>query len=388
MKRMKRNANGSGAIYKRNDGRWEGKYSIAATDGSGKYIRKSVYGKTQEEVRKKLTEITSEIDEGTYVAPSQYKVSEWLENWLEVYVSHSVKDFTLDSYTNVCHRYIEPALGHIKLKELKASQIQKFYNDLISNKGLSGKTVKNIHGVLHRALAQAYIVGEIKQNPADKCQLPKVSKPKIEPMDSDEVRQFLIAIKGHKYENVYYLTLFAGLRQGEVLGLSWDCVDFENSMILINKQLKRKNHHKGAEYHLDSTKSGRERYIAVAPAVMEMLRRQKAWQEAWAREVGQGWRNEWNLVFTNELGEHLNHPTVYNNYKRVVKELGLENKRFHDLRHTYAVASLESGDDIKTVQDNLGHATASFTLDVYGHVSKQMKMKSAKNMQHYIDRVS
>ena len=133
MKRMKRNANGSGAIYKRNDGRWEGKYSIAATDGSGKYIRKSVYGKTQEEVRKTLTEITSEIDEGTYVAPSQYKVSEWLENWLEVYVSHSVKEFTLDSYTNICHKYISPALGHIRLKELKTSQIQKFYNDLRTN---------------------------------------------------------------------------------------------------------------------------------------------------------------------------------------------------------------------------------------------------------------
>ncbi len=388
MKRMKRNANGRGAIYKRNDGRWEGKYSIAATDGSGKYIRKSVYGKTQEEVRKKLTEITSEIDEGTYVAPSQYKVSEWLENWLEVYVSHSVKEFTLDSYTNICHKYISPALGHIRLKELKTSQIQKFYNDLLSNKGLSGKTVKNIHGVLHRALEQAELLGEIKHNPSDKCLLPKVSRPKIEPMEADDVKHFLAAIKEHKFKNVYFLTLFAGLRQGEVLGLTWDCVDFDNSMILINKQLKRSTHHKGAFYHLDSTKSGKERYIAVAPAVKQMLQRQKAWQQECAEKAGASWNNEWNLVFTNELGDHLCHSTVYNNYKRIVKKLGIETKRFHDLRHTYAVASLESGDDIKTVQDNMGHATASFTLDVYGHVSKQMKMKSAKNMQHYINRVS
>ena len=103
MPKMKRNANGSGTIYKRDDGRWEGKYSMPAADGSGKYVRKSVYGKTQEEVRKKLTEITAKIDEGTFVAPSQYRLSEWLENWLEVYVRHSVKEFTMDSYTNICH---------------------------------------------------------------------------------------------------------------------------------------------------------------------------------------------------------------------------------------------------------------------------------------------
>ena len=387
MPKMKRNANGSGTIYKRDDGRWEGKYSMPAADGSGKYVRKSIYGKTQEEVRKKLTEITAKIDEGTFVAPSQYRLSEWLENWLEVYVRHSVKEFTMDSYTNICHKYINPVLGKIKLKELNSTQIQKFYNDLL-DKNLSGKTVKNIHGVLHRALEQAYVIGEIKVNPSDRCLLPKVSRPKIEPMEADEVSSFLSAIKGHKYENVYYLTLFAGLRQGEVLGLTWDCVDFENSMILINKQLKRTSHHKGAVYHLDSTKNGKERLIAVAPTVLDMLQRQREAQQSWSEKAGSAWSNEWNLVFTNALGEHLCHSTVYNNYKRIVKDLGIENKRFHDLRHTYAVASLESGDDIKTVQDNLGHATASFTLDVYGHVSRQMKMKSAQNMQQYINRVS
>ncbi|MBR5040333.1 MAG: tyrosine-type recombinase/integrase, partial [Clostridiales bacterium] len=112
------------------------------------------------------------------------------------------------------------------------------------------------------------------------------------------------------------------------------------------------------------------------------------WQQECAKKAGSAWNNEWNLVFTNELGNHLCHSTVYNNYKRIVKDLGIENKRFHDLRHTYAVASLESGDDIKTVQDNLGHATSSFTLDVYGHVSKQMKQRSAANMQNFINKVS
>ena len=388
MARMKRTANGSGCIRLRKDGRWEGIYSIPDADGCGKYIRKSVYGKTQEEVRKKLTQIISEIDEGTYSDASKYTVSEWLETWLDTYVKPAVKDFTLDSYSNICRNHIIPSLGKLKLKELKTTQIQKFYNLLLDRGTLSVKTIKNIHGVLHKALTQAYLVGEIKQNPADRCQLPKTYRPKIEPLENEDITRFLEAIKGHKYEIVYFLTLFAGLRQGEVLGLTWDCVDFENNIILIDKQLKRSSHHKGAHYHLDRTKNGRERYIGVAPAVIDMLRRQMIWQQECAKKAGSAWNNEWNLVFTNELGNHLCHSTVYNNYKRIVKDLGIENKRFHDLRHTYAVASLESGDDIKTVQDNLGHATSSFTLDVYGHVSKQMKQRSAANMQNFINKVS
>lgn len=388
MARMKRNANGSGCIRKRADGRWEGIYSTAEVDGAGKYIKHSVYGKTQEEVRRKLTEITSSIDDGTYINPSQYKLNEWLESWLEIYVKPTVKDFTYDSYSNICRRHIIPHIGRVKLRDLTTMQIQKFYNDLLQVEKLSVKTVKNVHGVLHRSLEQAYLVGEIKQNPTNRCILPKASKPKIEPLEDEDISRFLDAIKGHKYESVYYLTLFAGLRQGEVLGLTWDCIDFENSTILINKQLKRNSHHKGSIYHLDSTKNGKERYITVATSVMLMLSRQKKWQERCAEAAGEAWSNEWNLVFTNEIGEHLKHPTVYNNYKRIVKDLGLENKRFHDLRHTYAVASLESGDDIKTLQENLGHATSSFTLDRYGHVNRTMKIRSAQNMQRFIDKVS
>ena len=107
-----------------------------------------------------------------------------------------------------------------------------------------------------------------------------------------------------------------------------------------------------------------------------------------ADKAGCAWNNEWNLVFTNELGGFVSHATVYNNFKRIVKQLGIPEMRFHDLRHTYATISLESGDDFKTVQSNLGHATASFTLDVYGHVSDGMKKKSAMNVQQFINKVS
>ena len=104
--------------------------------------------------------------------------------------------------------------------------------------------------------------------------------------------------------------------------------------------------------------------------------------------AGEAWNNSWNLVFTNELGGHLCHCTVYKKFKAIVRELGMPEERFHDLRHSFAVASIESGDDIKTVRSDLGHAAASFTLNVYAHTSDQMKKDTAARMQNYYDNLT
>lgn len=388
MARMKRTANGSGCIRLRKDGRWEGIYSIPATDGAGKYVRKSVYGKTQEDVRKKLTKITSEIDSGTYVAPSKMKLSEWLDTWLRDYVKFSVKNYTLETYQSLCDKHIKRVIGNKTLTSITVSDIQRFYNGLLTENGLSTKTVKNIHGVLHRALEQAVTAGLIKENPSRRCSLPKTERKAIKPLESEEISRFIEAIKGHKYENIFFVTLFSGLRESEVLALTWDCVDFENNLLLINKQLVTSTHHTGPTYSLGPTKNSKSRYVTVAPSVMTVLKKQKELQNEWSEKASGAWDNAWNLVFTNELGEHLKQNAIYKAFKKEVTSIGLPSTRYHDLRHSYAVASIESGDDIKTVQSNLGHATASFTLDVYGHVSRKMQMKSAENMEKYIINVS
>ena len=388
MARMKRNANGSGCIRKRADGRWEGIYSTAEVDGAGKYKKHSIYGKTQEEVRKKLTEITGEIDTGQYIEPTKLKLKDWLNTWLEVYAKPAIKQYSYDTYSSRCKNHIIPALGEIKLINLNATQIQRFYNDLSNKKNLSPKTIKNIHGILSKALAQAKELRMIRDNPCELCKLPRVNKKEIKTLGSDEIKNFLEQIKGNKYESIFYITLFTGLRQSEVLGLTWDCVDFNNSCITINKQLKLSHRGKGAEYILDYTKNDKTRILAVAPSVMLMLERQKNQQEDWAGKAGAAWDNSMNLVFTNELGQNLRHVTIYKHFKAVVKELGIDSMRFHDLRHTFAVVSLESGDDIKTLQDNMGHATSAFTLDTYGHSNLEMKKRSAQKMQQFINKVS
>lgn len=376
-----RGAQGGGSIRKRSDGRWEGRYSLGTDSKTGKQIQKSVYGKTQKEVRQKLSQIVTEIDEGTYVAPTSMKLGEWLDIWLKDYTGN-VKPATFGAYSQHVRVNIKPHLGDIKLSKLEPYMVQRVYNMFMEEKGLSPKSVKNIHGVLHRALDQAKQLGYLRTNPLDAVILPRVEKHKIQTMEDEDMAAFLQAIKGDKYENVLFVTAFTGLRQGEVLGLTWDCVDFENHTLLINKQ---HNKVKGeSEYKFGSLKNDTIRVLTVADAVMDTLRRQKDLQAQWAENAGELWNNEDNLVFTTETGRYVNNKTLYLNFKRIVKSIGLDNLRFHDLRHGYAVNSLRAGDDIKTVQENLGHATASFTLSTYAHATPGMKRESANRMENYI----
>ena len=383
----RKKGDGTGSIRQRSDGRWEARYSAGFNPKNGKQIRKSIYGKTRREVTKKLNQVLVDLDNGTYIDETNCTLSEWLEEWLDVYVRPNVKPYTLDSYTRICNNHIKPALGRIKLAELSPLQVQKFYNYLQDEKGLSAKMVKNVNGVLHSALDRAMKLEMLGRNVTKACILPKIQKKEIKPMEAAEISAFLEEIKGERFGIIYYVTLFTGMRQGEVLGLTWDCVDFERNTILVNKQLQ-KTQKVGGEYVLVPTKSSRSRMMTVAPSVMEMLKLQRDKQLFQQRRAGEAWGNEWNLVFTDELGSYLPHFTVYKAFKAVVTRMGMPEERFHDLRHSFAVISLESGDDIKTVQSNLGHATASFTLDVYGHVSQRMKQQSADRMEEFIQRTT
>ena len=187
------------------------------------------------------------------------------------------------------------------------------------------------------------------------------------------------------------MVVFTGLRLAEAIGLTWDCVDFEKRRLTINKQLQKRPLAEGG-FTFTPLKNDKTRIIAPAPFVLELLKR---WRQVQAEErlkagwEWQGWKSEKEhqsaFVFTTPLETHLHPQTVYIHFKKFATEIGAPNARVHDLRHTHAVLSLQNGDDIKTVQGNLGHATAAFTLDVYGHVSERMKEDSANRMQQYIE---
>ena len=365
---------------------WEARYTAGYDPGTGKQIQRSITGKTQKEVAQKLKAATTAIDEGTYTAPSKMTVGQWLDIWTEEYLG-GVKPRTIDSYKATIRNHLKPGLGAVKLESLNAHTIQSLYNTLGDDqKNLSPKSIKNVHGVLHKALQQAVANGYIRFNPTDACVLPKVLKKELRPLDEDLITAFLRAIKGHRYEDLFTVTLFTGMREGEVLGLLWDCVDLDKGTVTVNKQLQKVRGSKG-EYQLMPTKNSKGRCITVAPYVIGILRKVKKKQLETRLRYGEIWENT-GFVFTDELGKHLKHQTVYLDFKKIMVAIGSPDTRFHDLRHSYAVASIKSGDDIKTVQENLGHATAAFTLDVYGHVTEQMKKESAARMEQFIKAVN
>ena len=381
MATKKRRDAGDGTIRLRTDGRWEGRYTVGYHPETGKQIMRSVYAKTKREVREKLNKILTDIQEGAYIEPTSITVGQWLDTWLKEY-KINLRPETKASYEMHIRIHLKPDLGKIRLNKLTTHQIQHLYNKLINERGLSPKTVKNIHGALHAALEQAKINGYLRINPSEGTTLPKIEKEELKVMDTQDVSAFLRAIKGDEYELPLFVALFTGLRQGELLGLTWDCVDFEKGTLLINKQHNLAKGEK--EFHFSPLKNSRPRCLTAASAVMDALKEQQRRQAQWATELGSAWDNSENLVFTTQMGRYINNKTIWMNFKRIVTELGMPELRFHDLRHTFSINSLQAGDDIKTVQENLGHATASFTLATYAHATLGMKRESANRMDAFI----
>ena len=367
-----RAAQGAGTIRQRPDGRWEARYTVGRDPGTGRQMQKSVYGDTQKEARQKLAQVTTAIDEGAYTEPSRLTVGAWLDIWLEEYTGN-IKDTTARSYRDNVRLHIKPALGAVPLQKLNAHTIQKFYNDLSTNgrkdqkydapAGLSAKSVRNVHVILHKALKQAVLIGYIKGNPTEACTLPRAEKKEIKILSAEELPRFLEAAEGHKHHALFIVYLFTGMRRGEVLGLTWDNVDFDNGIIHVRKQMQRERV-KGGKLRLVTLKNEKHRQIAPANTVFQALRKHRAKQNEARLLVGPAWESN-SLVFCNDLGSPLDADAVYQSYKRFLSSNGFSDLRLHDLRHTAATLMLQNGDSIKSVQEALGHHTAAFTLDVY-----------------------
>lgn len=359
----------------RSDGRWECRFQTGINPGTGKAVYKYIYGKTAEDCVKKLRAAVAAIDAGTYIEPERMPLKKWLGIWIDDYCLDA-KERTRNTYQSSIDTHIIPQLGAVPLCELQPHQVQKFINGLAEGeKPLSPKSIKNVHGVLHRALEKAVQVRYIRDNPADSCSLPRIDKKEIDFIAGDELTAFMKAIKGHKFERMFSLAVFTGMRQGEILGLCWDAIDLRRGTIKVKRQLQLIK----GEYKLVVTKNSKPRTISPAAYVLDLLKAQQKAQLEQKLKAGPMWDNPEGYVFTDEVGAHVARNTLYMNFKRVLKEAGLpETLRFHDLRHSYAVFALENGDSIKEVQEALGHYSSSFTLDTYAHVSEDALKLSAE----------
>lgn len=373
----RKNAKGGGTIRQRSNGRWEARYTVGRDPGTGKQIQRSVYGVTQKEVRQKLAQAVAAIDSGTYTAPSRLTVGQWLDIWQRDYLG-SLKPCTVRTYDIAIRNHIRPALGAIRLTDLHPHTVQGFINGL----ELAPSSVRLVYQVLHTAMEKAVKLDYIPKNPTGGCELPRRDRKEIHPLDDQQLGALLAAAKGHLLEQLITVALFTGMRQSELLGLTWDAVDVDNGVISVNKQLSRREHR---ERHglFASPKSGKGRTITAAPLVMRVLQAQRVRQAEQQLKAGPLWDNPHGLVFTDAAGGFLDQRTIDYQFRQLVTAAGLEGVRFHDTRHTYAVNAIRAGDDIKTIQSNLGHASAAFTLDRYGHFTERMRQDSAARMEGF-----
>lgn len=362
----------SGILYYR----WRG--SLGYVPETGKPNRVTLYARSEKDLRQKVAETLDNYRQGIKGTPKRMTVALWLQQWLDECCT-DVKAKTRLSYDSIIKTHLIPGIGGLRLADLQPSHVQSFINGL---EDVAPKTVKNIHGVLHMALQKAVEWSYIKRNPADRCALPRIEKQEVNFLAGDDLRSFLAACDGNEYAPMMKLAVFTGMRESEIIGLPWSAVDFEHHTITVKQQLQLIK----GEYIIQTTKSDKARTLSPAPFVFDLLRSVRSEQSAMRLRMGTDWNGKNDLVFTRYDGRNIARNTLYKNFKRVLEAAGLPTTtRFHDLRHSYAVFSLECGDNIKQVQSALGHYSAAFTLNTYEHISEKAKEESAARQQVAID---
>ena len=385
---LKRARNGAGAVHYLPNGKVRYVYMMPANPITGKPpYRTSCDGDTEELARQKASKRITAVSEGTYEKPSFMTMNAWIEKYQNEYMDN-VKDSTRNEYIGTIRRYIKPYFGKYRLCDMNPSLIKNEYIKLQKNSakgGVSAKTIRNINGLLHSMMEKAVLLGYIQRSPLLGVTLPRVEKKEMHAISNNDVGRFLDAIKGNKYEAVFFVDIFSGLRQGELLGLTWDCVDFNAGTITVKKQLQRERVKSGG-YRLVSLKNDDKsrRTFPPAPVVMEMLRHVKAEQAQWKIALGKDYDNLMNLVFTHENGKHLTPNTIFVPFKKIVRSLGFDDVRFHDLRHSCGLYARENGASMKEIQLMLGHSNISTTMDIYGHKSDLLERETAQRMDAFI----
>lgn len=374
----KKRANGEGSIRKRKDGRWEGRYTAGRNPETGKAIYKNVLGKTQAEVKEKLKQALETAKRLDFTKAGQYNVGQWLELWLEDYAKLKVRPSTHKTYQGFIKHHVTPNIGSIPLLKLTTMDLQKMYKKLLESgrvdrteakdkpKGLSTKTVRNIHQMVSSALRFAMEQKLIPENPATRCALPKVERKEMKTLPMDQLNAFFDEAKRTGVFELYYIDLLTGLRRGELLGLKWDDIDFKNGILHVRRQVMRQEG-KMVEAPLKTKNSYRS--IAIPADAVEVLKMQRD-------KIG----TSSEYVFPSPTGGPMSSDSVLHMLQRVLKRAGLERIRFHDLRHTFATLALQNGVDVKTVSGMLGHYSAGFTLDTYAHVTTAAQRNAANTM--------
>jgi integrase len=369
---MARRGQGEGSIYLRKDGRWCASITLENRK------RKAFYGKTRKEVQEKLRVALNEQKQGILSTGPQQTVNQFLEQWLEEIHKPSIRIGTYKGYRGYLDKHVLPTLGRIPIQKLTPQHVQAFYTHK-QQEGLSAESVNNIHGMLHKALDHAVRWGLVPRNVCDTVSLPKQARHEIQPLTEKQARQLLVASRGHSLEGLLTLAVTTGMRSGELLALKWQDINFDTGSLHIRRSMGYISGKGYLEFEPKTAKGRRK--IVLPPFVCEVLKQHRTRQLEESLKAGTRWQDN-DLVFCNIYGGYLDPAHLRQRFDKLLKDAGLPDLRFHDLRHSAATILLSMGVPAKVVQEILGHSQISMTMDVYSHVLPDMQQEAMAKMNN------
>jgi integrase len=371
---MSKRGNGEGSITRRKGGGWCAQYTVYTSEGRK---RRTLYGRTRQQVAAKLSKALADRESGLTFDAGSLTVGEYLDRWLSHSVQDSVRQKTYERYESIVRVHLSPALGRIKLKTLTPEHVRSLYREKLDS-GLAPRSVLHIHRTLSKALKQATDDGLIPRNAAASVKPPQPRSEEIQPLSRDQVQTFLDTVRGDRMEALYVLAVTAGLRQGELLALKWEDVDLVGEYPTL--EVRRSLSETRGRRNFEAPKSGRGRHLRLSRRAVSALRAHRM-RQLEERVLKAGLWEDHGLIFPSEVGTPMSGRNLYRAFKIRVKRASLpQTLRFHDLRHTCATLLLRQGINPKFVQELLGHADISLTLNTYSHVLPDMGDAAAGGM--------
>ena len=373
MTAQRRRSSGEGTIYRRADGMWLGAVDLGWQGGRRR--RKYVSAKTRREVVAKMRPLIRATESGRLSPTRMPKVEEWMQTFMKE-AGTTVRPTTLSRYEQELRLHVLPDIGHLRLDKVQPQHLSALYRRLLER--LSPSSVRRVHAMLRRSFNVAVRWGYLASNPAQLVDPPPLPHHEIQPLSVEEARRFLKAAERTPMLARWALAVTLGLRQGEVLGLSWDDIDLDQGVLRVRRALQRQS---GGKLVLVQPKTPRSRRTVRMPAsLVALLRDHHVRQQQLRARAGDEWK-ETGLVFTTRKGGAIQPRNDYRAFRALLDQAELRRIRLHDLRHTAASLMLAKEVPARVVMEVLGHSQISLTMNTYSHVADKSMQTAAERME-------
>lgn len=341
--------------------------------GKRNRVYKTVKG-SKREANTVMRQMIADMDKGIALRKSPKNVSEWLDEWVELYLPN-VEETTRIGYKTKIRCYLKPAIGDILVQSLRAPHVQKMVNDMMA-RGLSPKNIRDTYNNINAAMKKAVSLRMIPYNPCEGVVLPKLKRYKAKVYDVNMIHTLLDTAKGTEMYLPIMLCVLLGLRRGELLALRWENVDFENNILKIRSNMVRGE----KDYIIKAPKSEAGiRDLHTGDEVMAVLHEERRKYLEDMLKQGRRFQNL-GFIIRQEDGSPLRPDSMSQKWRRFLEEKGLPSIRFHDLRHSNATALIQAGVNPRVVQQRLGHSDVNITLNTYTHVLPEMDIDAAEKL--------